>query len=95
MLLNDLPEAVPGGKMTVKLVAGDKSMEIMKWDYPKLQVNTNMEGPVTAPVKLPAWNTKRIKLVVEVEGKPEYSSEYTFLYQQRYRPGRSLPVLNQ
>jgi beta-mannosidase len=94
-LLNDLPEAVPGGKITVKLVAGDKSMEIMKWEYPKLTANTNMEGPVTAPVRLPSWNTSRIKLVVEIEGKPEYSSEYTILYQQRNRPGRSLPALNQ
>lgn len=94
-LLNDLPEAAPGGKMIVKLVAGDKSMEIMKWEYPSLPANTNMEGPVTVPVRLPSWATSRIKLVLEVERKPEYSSEYTLLYQSRNRPERAAPVMNQ
>jgi len=94
-LLNDLAEAATGGKIVVKLVAGDKSLELLKWEYPSLPANTNMEGPITVPVRLPSWNTNRIKLVLEVEGKPEFSSEYTILYQSRNRPERAAPVLNQ
>jgi len=94
-LLNDLPEQSPGGKMVVKLVAGDNSLELLKWEYPSLPANTNMEGPITVPVRLPSWNTNRIKLVLEVEGKPEYSSEYTILYQPRNRPERAAPAINQ
>jgi hypothetical protein len=54
-----------------------------------------MEGPVTVPVRLPSWATNRIKLVLEIEGKPEFSSEYTLLYQPRLRPERAVPVMNQ
>lgn len=80
-ILNDLPVESPGGTIIVKLVAGDKSLVIHRWEYPTITANTNMEGPLTIPVKLPSWDTERIKLVLEVEGKPEFSSEYTILYQ--------------
>jgi beta-mannosidase len=79
-LLNDLPDPVPGGKVIISLRAGDNKLELLRWDYKSLQSNTNLEGPSTEPVKLPAWNTDRMKLVVEVEGKPEFSSEYIMLY---------------
>ncbi len=79
-LLNDLPSSIPGGKVSVKLIGGDQEFELLQWEYPSLQENTNLKGPETKPFVLPPWNVDRFKLVLEVDGKPEYSSEYTLLY---------------
>lgn len=94
-LLNDLPKSVPGGQIVVKLVAGDKTAELLRWEYPAIAANTNMEGPLTMPLKLPPWDTKRLKLIVEVEGKPEYSSDYTLLYQKRPKQVNGWPVVDE
>lgn len=80
-MLNDLPKEVAAGKMIVKLVADGKETEIMQWNFNKLESLKNGEGPTTAPYKLPAWDTNMFTLVLEVEGKPEYRSEYVMLYE--------------
>jgi len=51
---------------------------------------------VYAPCKLSAWTTDRFKVVLEVEGHPEYNSEYTLAYQPRtVERKRTTPVMNQ
>lgn len=80
-ILNDLQKKVKGGTAVVKLVAGNNSVEILRWKFDELQPYANAEGPVSAPYKLPYWNTDRIKVVIEVEGKPGYKSEYVLLYE--------------
>ena len=80
-MLNDLNKKVAAGTVIVKLVAGNNTVELQRWNFNELQGYANAEGPITAPYKLPAWDVNRFKVVVEVEGKPEYKSEYTVLYQ--------------
>jgi len=91
-ILNDLYTTAPGGNLIVKLIVGDKTVELLRWEYPSLAANTNIEGPVTPYFKLPSWKTKRFKLVIEVEGKPEISSEYTMLYHTQPKTENDWPV---
>lgn len=79
-MLSDLFEALPAGKMTVKIVAAKNEVVLLNWDYNNLEPNTNLAGP-SASLKLPHWDTDRFKLVLEVEGHPEYNSEYLLLYE--------------
>ena len=66
--------------MKVKLVYDDnKEMEFLSWQYPGTDDSRNIAGP-TARVALPKMKSNLFKLVVQVDGKPEYASEYTFVY---------------
>jgi beta-mannosidase len=79
-LLNDTYDKISGGKMTAKLVYDDtKEVKFLSWDFEGTDDSKNVVGP-TARVKLPKMKNNLFKLVVEVEGKLEYKSEYTFLY---------------
>lgn len=94
-MLNDLPTDVPAGKVKIKLVAGKSEMVVLSWDYSAMKANVNQTGP-TVRCKLPAWSTDRFKVILEVEGHPEYNSEYTLAYQPRsVQRVRTTPVMNQ
>ena len=94
-MLNDLPTDVPAGKVKIKLVARKSEMVVLSWDYSAMKANVNQAGP-TFRCKLPAWSTDRFKVILEVEGHPEYNSEYTLAYQPRsVQRVRTTPVMNQ
>ena len=94
-MLNDLPTDVPAGKIKIKLVAGNSELALLNWDFSPMKANINQAGP-TVRCKLPAWSTDRFKVVLEVEGHPEYNSEYTLAYQPRsVERKRTTPVMNQ
>jgi len=94
-LLNDLPEKVKAGKVIAKLKAGDREVHLLDWEFDALEANVNAEGP-TVRVNLPRWETDRFELIVEVEGKLEYTSSYTMLYEKSKRQKKPFtPVLNQ
>ena len=94
-MLNDLPTDVSAGKVKIKLVAGTSELILLNWDFNALKANVNQAGP-TVRCKLPAWGTDRFKMVLEVEGHPEYNSEYTLAYQPRtIVPKQTTPVMNQ
>jgi len=94
-MLSDLPKDIPAGNVKIKLVAGTSELALLSWDYNPMKANINQAGP-TARCKLPAWSTDRFKVVLEVEGHPEYNSEYTFAYQPRsVERKRTTPVMNQ
>jgi len=78
-VLNDLPCVTDSGKISIKIVAGKNEIKLLEWKYDALAANTNLAGP-SVRYKLPAWETNQFKLVLEVEGHPEYNSDYTFLY---------------
>jgi len=85
-MLNDRYSAIPPGRVRVKLVAGENSeLVLLNWDHRDLNPNENLAGP-TARGILPKWNTDRFRLVLEVDGHPEYNSEYTLLYQPKQQP---------
>ncbi len=78
-ILNDLPQNVPAGKVTIKLVAGREEITVLEWNFNPLEANTNQAGP-TARYKLPKWSVDRFKVILDVENHPELSSEYTLAY---------------
>lgn len=77
-ILNDLPRAMEGGKVLVRLVANKMELQLSTWEFEDADPNTNIEGPHVTGT-LPDWNSDRFSLELEVEGHPEQSSSYTFL----------------
>ncbi len=78
-VLNDYFKDLPGGQITVKILADGKEVNLQKWDYPDLKANINQEGPEVR-YKLPQWKADRFKVILQVAGHPEYDSDYTFVY---------------
>ena len=79
-ILSDMYEKIPAAQVTAKLVYDDgKELTFLKWDFPGTDEAKNFSGP-TARTPLPKMKKNLFKLVVEVAGKPEYKSEYTFVY---------------
>ncbi|HEY3372132.1 MAG TPA: glycoside hydrolase family 2 TIM barrel-domain containing protein [Prolixibacteraceae bacterium] len=94
-MLSDLPKEAQAGKVKIKLVAGNSELTLLNWEYNAMKANVNQAGP-TVRCKLPAWTTDRFKVILEVEGHPEYNSEYTLAYQpQTVERKRTTPGMNQ
>jgi beta-mannosidase len=77
-ILNDQHRSLEPGVVKVILMSGKKVLELSSWEYGAVPPNTNLEGPVLK-VKLPRWISGGFILHLEVEGHPEYNSDYTFL----------------
>lgn len=94
-MLNDFYKNLPKGKVTIKMAGSGPETELLKWEYQPLIANINEAGP-TVRCNLPAWETDRFKIILEVEGHPEYNSEYTLVYQHnRVEIKKQSDVLNQ
>ncbi len=95
-LLNDRYQDVKTGMFRISLVAAGQKTEILTWTPKTAPENTNVEGP-TARFKLPHWgNIDRFKVVIEVDGQPQYNSEYTLLYRpDRKKIPAGTPMMNQ
>jgi beta-mannosidase len=79
-ILNDTYNKISPALVKVKLIYdGNKEMNLLNWDFPGTSDHKNFEGP-TAKTILPKMNSPFFKIKLEVEGKPEYNSEYTFIY---------------
>ena len=78
-ILNDKYTDIPGGKLDVKLMAGQEELVLLTWEFEPPDANRNLAGPTVRGI-LPGWDTDRFELVLEVENHPEYSSRYTLLY---------------
>ena len=70
-----------------------RSVEVMKWDTPALPANENVAGPIVR-FRLPNWQHGMFKLLLEVEGKPEYNSEYTLLYTPKEGKREGTAIMN-
>lgn len=77
-MLNDRYESMGPGVVKAILMSGKKVLELGRWEFDGLVANSNLEGPVFK-AKLPRWRSDGFILHLEVEGHPEYNSEYTFL----------------
>jgi beta-mannosidase len=94
-MLNDYYKDLPAGKVIIKIASTETQITLLDWDYTSMNANINQAGP-TIRYKLPAWKTDRFRILLEVEGHPEYNSEYTLAYQPRATKGkRFTPVMNQ
>ena len=92
-ILNDRFEEAKGLQVTVKLQCGNQTVEVMKWDTPTLPPNENVAGPIIR-YRLPHWEEGLIKLLLEVEGKPEYNSEYTLIYSPKADKKEGTAIMN-
>lgn len=77
-LLNDRYKPLDPGTVRATLKAGKKMRELGSWEFGKIEPNSNREGPVLK-VRLPRWRSDVFILHLEVEGHPEYNSDYSFL----------------
>ncbi len=77
-MLNDQYQRVEPGVLKATLMAGKKIMDLGSWEFGTIESNTNLEGPVLKAV-LPRWASDGFILHLEVQGHPEYTSDYTFL----------------
>jgi beta-mannosidase len=78
-LLNDAPESAPAGRIDAQLICGDQKFALLSWDFPALEPNTNLAGPVIR-FTLPMFREKQMKLILSVPGHPELDSEYTLVF---------------
>ena len=81
-MLNDVYERLGNGVMHAKLVAGEQTLTLASWNFEDAEPNTNIKGPDVSVI-LPRWSVDRFNLVLEVEGHPEYNSNYTYLYRTK------------
>jgi beta-mannosidase len=86
-ILNDLYENIPSGVVTVRLKAAGQELKLLRWEFEAPKPNRNISGP-TARVVLPNWSTDRFELVVEVDGKEQFSSHYLLQYRPSDRSFR-------
>ncbi len=92
-ILNDVAKHSDKGKINIKLLTDNSELKLLTWEFDALNENTNLAGPTVRCV-LPSWETDRFKLILEVEGHPEFSSEYTLLYENLKLKRKKQNILN-
>lgn len=92
-VLNDLPHLSEKGNISIKIGTNTKEIKLLDWQFDSLPENINLAGP-TVRFVLPAWETDRFNLLLEVEGHPEYNSTYTFLYETLKLKKKNANLLN-
>ena len=78
-ILNDKYEETGAGKMTVSFLSEGRKTVIGTWDYKSASPNKNIEGP-SIEFQMPPFSKGKITLLLEVEGRPEWNSEYDLLF---------------
>ncbi|MDX1283984.1 MAG: glycoside hydrolase family 2 TIM barrel-domain containing protein, partial [Draconibacterium sp.] len=78
-ILNDKYEEIQEGRAKISVKCGDRQIEVFTWNFEKIESNTNFEGPAIE-FEIPEFDTQKMTLVLEVEGKPEWNSEYDLMY---------------
>jgi beta-mannosidase len=78
-LLNDSPHPVEGGRVEAYLTTNSGELFLLGWDYPALQANVNLAGPIIR-FRLPRLDGDRITLELRAVGHEERSSGYTLIY---------------
>ncbi|MBC8080042.1 MAG: hypothetical protein H7X86_06840, partial [Gorillibacterium sp.] len=81
-LLNDTWERIAPGRMEIVLECGSFRKRLMVWEMPEALPNRNVRGP-TVRFQLPAMDSDRLILLLRIEGKPEWNSEYLLLMKAR------------
>lgn len=78
-ILNDSPENESCGRIEVLLKINEEEIPLLEWNFPELEQNTNLIGPVIRYV-LPKKQAMLMHLVIKVKDKPEWNSSYTLRY---------------
>jgi beta-mannosidase len=74
-LLNDAPEAAAAGTVEARIVWGDDSRTLLRWEHAAVPAQTNLRGP-TARCVLPDGAAESFELCLETPGFPERGSRY-------------------
>ncbi len=77
-ILNDKYESLDAGKMKIYLKSGDVIKEAGTWQFAPVSPNENLKGPVIETI-IPGFQPGKMTLILEVEGRPEWNSEYDLL----------------
>ncbi len=77
-ILNDKYENFEPGSMRIFLISGDVKKEVGLWETSAVSPNENLQGPVIETV-IPDFKPGKMTLLLEVEGRPEWNSEYDLL----------------
>jgi beta-mannosidase len=94
-MLNDYFKDLHGGKVIIKIKGPDSPTTLLEWEYTAMSANINQSGP-TVRYKLPVFNSDRFMILLEVEGHPEYNSQYTLSYKRRATGAKTFtPIMNQ
>ncbi len=78
-ILNDKYEKIKPGKVNVSISCGGRTVQLGQWNFEEIQQNKNLEGP-EVEIVLPEFDSKKMTLKLNVEGHPEWNSEYDLLY---------------
>jgi len=79
-ILNDSPEKVDGGKVTVFAETGGERKKLHTWSFPGLEANSNYHGPVVHHTMPENMKKQVFRIILEVSGKRDMDSEYRLLY---------------
>ena len=77
-MLSDKFEKISSGQLKAKIVSEDNEYDMGRWDFEALDAGTNQKGPELS-IQLPEMKSGIFKLILQVEGRPEYRSEYIML----------------
>ncbi len=80
-MLNDSPEPLTPGHVDVWLEIEAGGLMMGEWRFEGGAANENIAGP-TLEVVLPAMQTARFTLRLDVAGRPEWSSRYELLFRR-------------
>lgn len=78
-MLHDGPSAVKGDRVEAYLRFGDDESFVLGWYFDALEEGENRVGPVLR-FRVPEMAEQTFQLILRVEGRPDWNSEYAFCY---------------
>lgn len=92
-MLNDSLDAMPAGSIRVQYTLQDKTVHWGTLCYEEIPEQSNRQCGVMT-LNLPAGYAGAIEVTLEVEGRPECSSTYTYLCRSHSVAKTTVPILN-
>ncbi|MDQ8205113.1 hypothetical protein [Pelagicoccus sp. SDUM812003] len=78
-MLNDALHSIKGDRIEAYLQLDDEETFVLGWYFDSLEADENRMGPVLR-FKIPEMLSQSFRLVLRVEARPDWNSEYTFCY---------------
>jgi len=79
-ILNDAPHPVKGDRVEAYLRCAEDEVFVLAWDFDSLDANQNAVGPILR-YPIPEFDGQTFDLILRVDAKPEWNSQYLFCYQ--------------
>lgn len=92
--LNDALWEGDPGPIEARIVAGERTWELLAWKAGRLTANANVAGPIVRWT-LPDLGAGRFDLVLDAPDLPEAASRYTLLFRESVKRGKpSTAIMN-